>query len=290
MTRCDIKIALTNARLVEAERNGIASYGATPVTNMTVRNYQFLSAVNDERKVVKKVQQKTTQRFAAENSVLSTVAYLFTIATTHLIISSDDPSHSYQQSTGTMTKGARELLKLVSLANDGAPIKPVLPALITSTDDTTVFVFKGSSKEPEGWYLVENERDGKDQSNFSNDDGGTDNKNGLRVRLTFTMNGVGMMAAPFVTVTGLTERELPRETCPSGVFIISIPGLCAGGNSDIRNISPGFVCFVRSERCEISGKTAEKKNFEWYREHVLLPFVSDCRTKLYGRWLVCRSR
>ena len=121
------------------------------------------------------------------------------------------------------------LKRLVSQANNNAPIYSVQPGLVTSTDDTTVFVFKGATKELEGWYLIDRSHDRKSQSSYSNDKGGTDNKNGLRVRLTFTMNGVGMMAAPFITVTGITERELPRSSCPSGVYIMSIPGLCAGG-------------------------------------------------------------
>ena len=114
------------------------------------------------------------------------------------------------------------LVQLVSSANDNAPIYNVLPGLITSTDDTTVFVFKGETQELEGWYLVDKNHDNSKQSYFSNDTGGTDNKNRLRVRLTFTLNGVGMMAAPFITVKGITEKELPRNTCPSGVY------LCAG--------------------------------------------------------------
>ena len=87
-----------------------------------------------------------------------------------------------------------------------------------------------------------------DQSYYTTSECGTDNKNGLRVRLTFTMNGVGLMAAPFITITGLTERELPKDTCASGVFILTINGLSAGANADIRNSAPGYVCFVRNQR------------------------------------------
>ena len=90
-----------------------------------------------------------------------------------------------------------------------------------------------------------------------------------------------MMAAPFVTVTGITENELPRATCPSGVYILSIPGLCAGGNNDPRNAATGYVAFIRTEKGEVSGKTSELRNFEWYRENVLLPFIKNVRSRLY---------
>lgn len=73
-----------------------------------------------------------------------------------------------------------------------------------------------------------------------------------------------MMAAPFITVTGITERKLPRSTCPIGVYILSIPGFCAGGNTDPRNAAMGYVAFVRTENGEVSGKTSGQRNFEWY--------------------------
>ena len=50
-----------------------------------------------------------------------------------------------------------------------------------STDDTIVFVFKGATKELEGWYLIDKSHDQSKQSSYSNNKGGTDNKNGLRV-------------------------------------------------------------------------------------------------------------
>ena len=48
---------------------------------------------------------------------------------------------------------------------------------------------------------------------------------GLRVKITFTFSGAGTMAPIFISVLGLTERELPEEQCIS----LIIPGLCVGG-------------------------------------------------------------
>eukprot|EP00957_Ditylum_brightwellii_P028084 2120003-Ditylum_brightwellii.AAC.1 len=39
---------------------------------------------------------------------------------------------------------------------------------------------------------------------------------GMRVKLTFTFSGAGQIFTPYVTVTGLTEMELPKDECPSG--------------------------------------------------------------------------
>ena len=116
----------------------------------TIRNYTYLSAVDKSKKILSKIQHKTDSQHITENSILSTISYLFTIAASHLIIGTCDPQYNIP-SLSTATKGARDLVSLVSRANKNAPIYPVLPGLITSTDDTTVFVFKGTAKESKGW-------------------------------------------------------------------------------------------------------------------------------------------
>ena len=120
------------------------------------------------------------------------------------------------------------------------------PGLITSTEDTLVFVFKGTQQTLEGWYLVDKNSYGK-KSNYRNDSGGTDNKNGFHVCLIFTFNRVGMMASPFISVTRITNRELPKYTFPLGIFIISIPEICAGGNADPHDKAPGYVVLYKQK-------------------------------------------
>ena len=43
----------------------------------------------------------------------------------------------------------------------------------------------------------------------------------------------------------------------------------------------GYVAFVRSEKEEVGGKTSEQQNFEWYREKVLLPSITNICQVLY---------
>ena len=186
---------------------------------------------------------------------MSSISYLINVAASHFIVGSDNSSRSTLLPKATV--GAKKLHRLVSEANDGMPIFPVHPALITSTDDTTVFVFKGKAEKEKGWYIIEKDADGRKQAHFTNDKGGTDHLNGLRVHFTFTLNAIGAMAAPFITVTGITERELPKHSCPSGCLIISVDGLCPGASADPRNNSPGFVAFVRPEKGGVSNTTSE---------------------------------
>ena len=85
--------------------------------------------------------------------MISTIACLFTVATTHLLIGT--PCNSLNVKPSNEAKISRNLLQLVSQANNGAPIHHVLLTLILSTNDAIVFVFKGTEQKLEGWYLVD---------------------------------------------------------------------------------------------------------------------------------------
>jgi hypothetical protein len=100
--------------------------------------------------------------------------------------------------------------------------------------------------------------------------GGTDNPNRTRVRLTYTMNAMGMTAAPFITIYGLNERELSKDVYPDGHLIVAVPGLCAGGSQNVQIREVSYLCFIRSEKSTVNNKTAEQRNFEYYREKVLI--------------------
>ena len=78
------------------------------------------------------------------------------------------------------------------------------------------------------------------------------------------------------------ERELPKDTCPSIICIITILGLCTGGNVELRSKALGYVPFVRAEKAKLSGKSYEHINVEWYREETLSSFVTDFQVTLYG--------
>ena len=96
------------------------------------------------------------------------------------------------------------------------------------------------------------------------------------------MNATCMIAATFITVTGVTERELPRDICPSGILYIKIPGLCLGAAQDLRHDAVVYVAFYRTERFEVSQSTAEQRKVSFYREHILKLFASKVREDLYG--------
>ena len=92
---------------------------------------------------------------------------------------------------------------------------PIHRSLLASTDDTTLFISPGklNPKPKEEMTLVSAIRDNKTQMNYkrsSKDD--EENAKGMCVKLTFTFIGCGQMLNPYVTVAGLTERELPSAS------------------------------------------------------------------------------
>ena len=91
---------------------------------------------------------KTESRSAAEWSFRSTIAYALAVASTHFI-PCDQPSH-YAKKMKDLPKESRELWQLVEeclsdIHSNGSDVKskvkvsPVLPNLITSTDEMTIF-------------------------------------------------------------------------------------------------------------------------------------------------------
>ena len=107
-------------------------------------------------------------------------------------------------------------------------------------------------------------------------------KNGLILRLTFTMNVTGMLAAEFITDIELIELELPKSTCTTGVLHVPIPWLCIGSVHDLRHNAVGYLELYRRERCSTTGTTSEERNFAFYQTHILQPFIDIARQKLYG--------
>jgi hypothetical protein len=99
--------------------------------------------------------------------------------------------------------------------------------------------------------------------------------NGFRIKHTFTFSAAGQMAPVYTTVAGLSEKEMPEETCPSGMFAIKIPGLAVGSDVDPSNNLPGYVVFLR----KTGDNSLDRRRHQHYRESVFLPFVEKVRNQ-----------
>ena len=276
----DIKVKLMFERNNEMEKKGYSSVTSKVPCKETAQNYfATIAALNPACGVVEKIQQKTHSRYTGENSIRNAISFLVIVARAHLFVG-EIPNRITTKKVEHATDGAKMLEKLVSEANNDAPVSPVYPWLITSTDDTTVFIFKGTACNKKKLFIVPEKMD-KHKSNYSNDMGGTDHLNGIRVRHTYSMNAMGNLAPIYITVTGMNEREMPVDTCPEGIFVMKVKGLVFGGTQDIRHRqSLGYVVFMRNQR-DKTGKTNEQLNFSYYRDKIFDVWIDQLREE-YG--------
>ena len=99
---------------------------------------------------------------------------------------------------------------------------------------------------------------------------------GFRVNITYTFSSSVTMAPIFISVLGLTERELPKET----IVLIKIKGLCVGGGwVKVGAQQYGIIIFMYGEN------SMDKKIYQIYRYGILVPFISQTRAE-YVEWRV----
>ena len=114
------------------------------------------------------------------------------------------------------------------------------------------------------------------RSNFTS--GEEANKEGLRVKMSHTFSLAGLSAGIFLSVSGLTEKEMPSEIFPSGIHCISIQGLTIGGSGvTLGDKRSGYVVLMRTE------KGIDEIRYRIYFEKVLLPFIHSLREN-YSNW------
>ena len=92
---------------------------------------------------------------------------------------------------------------------------------VLTTDDTVKFIFDGKGDSHDNFRLVSTKSLSKSTTRSKYKLNDTNNMNGLRVKLTYTFCGAGIMAPIFILVMGLNKRELPDDQCIS----LNIPGL-----------------------------------------------------------------
>ena len=245
ITLDDVRDKLIEGQLKKDER--LTHYTIKPVHRTTVSNYFTLLSSHDNLQHVRQVQQKTDNRFTAENSIFSTICYLMTIATTHFRFS--NKTDSEKRDMKNTTEGAQLLASLVRKQNKDMDIAPILPGLIFNTDDQTCFVFKGTATNKKKLYLEASNECKSIHSTYVHDKGGTNHLNGVQVRITHSFLSMGYMAPVYLSVTGLNERELPTQGCKDGILVVPVPGLVTSSNSTGSN-DVGYIVFLCRERLD----------------------------------------
>ena len=271
-----------------ADRKAIAdgklpSYeGGSTVSQKTVRTYHESLGLHRGIRIKRSISTKPISRIAAENSLRSTMSFLLTVAATSLMIGTPPDGHPSIGKTGTT--GSKQLVSLVkkSFGRKKIDIFPVHRSLLSSTDDTILFVCPTSiARKPKNEKLLVSARhDPKTQMYYQKQPKNSDESaRGMRVKLTFTFLGNGLMMPIYVTAAGFTERDIPRSSCPSGILVIPIPGLCMERNRDRLNQKKGYLVLLRSD---VALESVHMRNHEHYYKTVYEPYINDIRKNIHG--------
>lgn len=220
----------------------------------------------------RKPQQKSERQFTAEHSFRNITTYLFVVAATHFRLGRE--TISGYQPVSEATEGAKRMFELVQNAT-GGEIVPVCPHNLSSINDTKEFVFEGTALDSGEEIYVFKPIDDDDgvRSTHTRFTGCTDSKRGIRITHTVTITANGSMAPIFLILSGLTEQELSKEQCPSGIVLKKIKGLNYGASVDISNQDEGTIIFMRSERFQVTGESNEQIINDYYENEVFHPFM-----------------
>ena len=266
------------------------------------------------------VSNKTESRSSAEWSVRSTISYLMVVLSTHFVHAEPSSFHPKRSTLDPSVAAVwnlveKEINKSLSINDIDAAIKqliPVLPHLVTSTDETTVFITSQLINNKEVWYLFAKAAedstvlDSNRRDNYSTSMSGDAHCRGLRITLNNTFTAGGRVAPAFICVYGLTAEEMPGDE----IVLQPINGLVIGSDQN-GSMDPGYICFIRGKydtkktaedqhdkdvsdkndenayehvdkKARTKPPSKEARVAKLYRETVYYPFIHSIRTKHYG--------
>ena len=207
---------------------------------------------------------KTNSRWTAEHSSIGTMALVIVVACTHFYVVANEDTE-WRQFLSTLPEDSKLLYNMVSDFHGGKPVRVRKPHLITNQDGQTEFICKGKQIDKSARVGLVASTALKMQSTllvYHQDN--TNNMNGLRVKRHLLTNGCGDVAPACYCFSGLSEREMPKDE-----FIIwEVEGLCICGYGAHRSTGVGYVLFKKGT------PGAEKKRFQWIRDHLLMPFIN----------------
>ncbi|CAB9496116.1 hypothetical protein SEMRO_1_G000930.1 [Seminavis robusta] len=250
----------------------------------TIDNYSLTITDLACGSVIKKAIPKTPTRFTAERSVRSAAAFMATVVATHYRVVSE-PVDKVEQYLSEITNeqhslwNQRFVYEIASRLNENRYLCPVKTRYLASIDDTTEWAVPGKNREvgnkPVFTALTSFNLKLSVRSLFKKSKASAV-ATGMRLKVTHIMTAAGTNGPVWISATGLTERELPRSKCPSGVLVLEIEGLhIGGGGVTAFGEQNGFVMFVRND----DDKLTEKVKVEAFLDRCLFPFVSRLRQK-----------
>ena len=262
----------------------------------------------------KSVGNKTESRHVAEWSIRSTIAYTMVVAVNHFIpgiVATKYHPKKRDLSPKSLlmwSKVEKAYNKMIG-SKENIELHPVLPNLVTSTDEMTIFATSSKINSKESLYITARPDEIKNElcssgyrNHYKKKLSGDSHCRGVRIVINSTFTAGGLSAPLFVTVYGLTKTEMPGSDFVS----IPVPGLAVGGHQDLYSKGVGSITFVRSGRDEKNEQreevipavgehpykdttatmpdncSKESQIANLYRKSVFWPFIEEIRKTCYG--------
>ena len=273
----DVASFLTNARKRKAEKAGKDASMCRQVCPKTVHGYlQVFEDMPGEIKVHGSVQEKPLRRLVAEQSLMSSVTFVTTVAASHFIPVADAAAADVPPADNVLARKMQEYMD----KNGGGYFRCVLPNLVLNLDATTLLVHTRKTKTGKEWYASSVDDTGKRRSIFTPGTSSPDCPQWLT--LIKGISGAGCTLRWAIVMKGIPESELPGDKVADGVHVVPVAGwgLGSGVNRDVAG--EGYVIFVRGDQ-----EGCLKIVYEWYMERIVLPFISHERNLLLegqGGW------
>ena len=256
---------ITDLRAERQEKAGLVPNPKTP-SHSTVDKY-VVKLVQQGASIVDNTVSKTETRNTNEKSERGPISNVALVGATQFEVM-DEEDRELNRQLANASFQTRALYELVRRARGGAPIWAIRPQLLFSTDDTTTYIFDGKEGKQGKWVFA-SERAIKNrgtQSIYREEK--VNMMNGIRVKVTFTFSGAGMTAPLFITVSGLSEEEMPNDE----FLHVQVPGLAVGGEGvTVGSKTMGHVFFMRK------GKGADEERVKYYQDEILLPWIEEVR-------------
>lgn len=137
---------------------------------------------------------------------------------------------------------------MLGSSSNKSKLCPILPNLVTSTDEVTVFATSSKDHDKESFYLVskptavKNEAsDSGSRNNYTQTPTGDSHCRGLQIVISCTFTAGGLSSPLFVVVYGLSREEMMSE---EDIVTIKIPGLTVGSDQDVYSLGCGYLTFT----------------------------------------------
>ena len=125
---------------------------------------------------------------------------------------------------------------------------PVLPNLLTTSNEVTTFATTGTINDKQSFYIVARPEELKNgmchsgsRNHYKSAPTGNAHCRGVRIVVNSTFTAGGLSAPIFIAVYGLTAEEMPRDD----IITIDVPGLVSGSHQNIYSCGTGYITCVR---------------------------------------------